>query len=85
MKFLEPNFKEMNGLIPAVIQDYQTNEVFMVGYMTVEALEKTIQVGKVHYYSRKKKRIWLKGEQSGHYQLVKQVFLNCDNTCLYSS
>jgi ATP phosphoribosyltransferase len=70
------------GLIPAVIQDYETGEVLMVGYMNHEAWELTLREGRMHYYSRKKRRIWLKGEQSGHYQFVKEVFLNCDNTCL---
>ena len=78
----DPNFDLMNNLIPAVIQDYETNEVLMVGYLNPEAWELTVSKGKMYYYSRKKKRIWLKGEQSGHYQIVKQIFLNCDNTCL---
>lgn len=78
----QPNFDLNNDLIPAVIQDYQTNEVLMVGYMNNEAWSLTLEVGKVHYYSRKKKRIWLKGEQSGNYQIVKEIYLNCDNTCL---
>ncbi len=77
-----PNFELMNGLLPTVIQDYETNEVLMVGYVNPEAWELILSSGKMHYYSRKKRRIWLKGEQSGHYQLVKQVFLNCDNSCL---
>lgn len=77
-----PDFWLPNRLIPAVIQDHETNEVLMVGYMNPDAWQLTLREGKMHYYSRKKKRIWLKGEQSGHYQFVKQVFLNCDNTCL---
>lgn len=79
---IEPNFDLMGGLIPAVIQNYETNEVLMVGYMNLEAWQLTLHEGRVYYYSRKKKRIWLKGEQSGNYQIVKQVLLNCDNTCL---
>jgi len=77
-----PDFWLTDGLIPAVIQDYETNEVLMVGYMNRDAWQLTLREGRMHYYSRKKKRIWLKGEQSEHHQLVKQVFLNCDNTCL---
>lgn len=77
-----PRFWLLDELIPAVIQDYETHEVLMVGYMNQEAWGLTISTGKTHFYSRKKKRIWLKGEQSGHFQLVRQVLLNCDNTCL---
>ena len=79
---VEPNFAQMNDMIPAVIQDYETNEVLMVGYMNEEAFRRTVSTGKVNYYSRKKKRIWQKGEQSGNYQLVKKIFMNCDNTSL---
>ena len=77
-----PNFDLLEGHVPAVIQDYETGEVLMIGYMNPEAWEATIFTKKVHYYSRKKRRIWLKGEQSGHYQFVKQVFMNCDRTSL---
>ncbi|MCL4528196.1 MAG: ATP phosphoribosyltransferase [Chloroflexi bacterium] len=79
---IEPNFAQMNNLIPAVIQDYENNQVLMVGYMNEDAFRKTLSTGKVHYFSRKKKRIWQKGEQSGNYQLVKKIFMNCDNTSL---
>ena len=77
-----PNFSEVGGQLPVVVQDYLTNEVLMVGYVNQEAWALTRSTGMMHYFSRKKKRIWLKGEQSGNHQIVKQVFLNCDNTCL---
>lgn len=77
-----PNFHLMNGLLPIVIQDHETHEVLMVGYMNQDAWNLTISTGKIHYYSRKKQRIWMKGEQSGNFQYVKDIFLNCDNTCL---
>jgi len=79
---VEPKFAQMNNLIPVVIQDYETNEVLMVGYMNEDSFKQTVSTGKVHYYSRKKKRIWQKGEQSGNYQLVQKIFMNCDNTSL---
>ena len=74
------DFKLMdNGLIPAVVQDYRTNEVLMVAYMNKESYEKTIQTGKMIYYSRSRQELWLKGETSGHYQYVKSLMLDCDN------
>src|SRR5574340_326780 len=76
------NFAKMGGLIPVVIQDYQNNEVLMVGFMDKKAWELTNKTGKVHYWSRKKKRIWLKGEESGHYQYIKEIYLDNDDDSL---
>ncbi len=76
------NFDKMGGLIPVVIQDYQNSEVLMVGFMNEEAWKLTSKTGKVHYWSRKKKRIWMKGEESGHFQLVKEIYLDNDNDSL---
>ena len=76
------NFIKMNGLLPVVIQDYQNDEVLMVGFMNEEAWKKTLQKGKVHYWSRKKKRLWMKGEESKHYQYVKEIYLDNDNDAL---
>ena len=73
------NFEKMNGLVPAVIQDARTNQVLMVGFMNREALEKTLSDKKVTFYSRTKKRLWQKGETSGNFQLIKAVFIDCDN------
>ena len=72
----------MGGLLPAIIQDNQNGEVLMVGFMNEEAWKKTKKTGKVHYYSRKKKRIWIKGEESGHFQHVREVYLDNDNDTL---
>lgn len=77
-----PNFEPMEGLVAVVTQTHDTSKVLMVGYMNQEAWDSTLSTGKVHYYSRKKKRIWVKGEQSGNYQFVKQIFINCDRTSL---
>ncbi len=66
MPKVELNFEKLDGLLPVVIQDYQNSEVLMVGFMNEEAWKLTLLKRKVHYYSRKKKRIWMKGEESGH-------------------
>jgi len=74
--------KYSDGLAPAVIQDYTTNKVLMLGFMNEDALNKTMAEGKVTFFSRSKKRLWTKGEESGHYLLVKQVLSDCDNDTL---
>ena len=74
------DFKLMdNGLIPVVVQGYRTNEVLMVAYMNEESYGKTIECGKMTYYSRSRQELWLKGDTSGHYQYVKKLMLDCDN------
>jgi len=82
-KFIIKNLKfDENGLIPAVIQDYKNNEVLMVAYMNHEAVKKTIETKKAHFYSRSRKKLWLKGESSGHIQKVKEIRFDCDADCL---
>jgi phosphoribosyl-AMP cyclohydrolase len=66
------------GLLTAVIQDAQTREVLMVAFMNREAVEKTLSTGKTHFYSRSRKKLWLKGESSGHFQQVRAVYVDCD-------
>jgi phosphoribosyl-AMP cyclohydrolase len=73
---------DQNELIPAIIQDAENNEVLMMGYMNRLALEKTCETGKVFFWSRSRKKLWTKGETSGHYQLVKEILLDCDADCL---
>ncbi|MDO4166344.1 MAG: bifunctional phosphoribosyl-AMP cyclohydrolase/phosphoribosyl-ATP diphosphatase HisIE [Eubacteriales bacterium] len=68
-----------NGLIPVVVQDYRTSEVLMVAYMNQESYEKTLETGRMTYYSRSRQELWLKGETSGHFQYVKSLMLDCDN------
>lgn len=68
-----------DGLIPAVVQDYKTNEVLMMAYMNQEAFQKTVETGRMTYYSRSRQKLWLKGETSGHYQYVKELKIDCDN------
>ncbi len=72
---LKPN---SDGLIPAVVQDFQTGEVLMVAYMNEESLNATIRTGKMTYFSRSRQALWVKGETSGHYQYVKSLTADCD-------
>ena len=67
------------GLIPAVVQDYKTNEVLMMAYMNKESFEQTIKTGRMTYWSRSRQELWIKGETSGHYQYVKELRLDCDH------
>ncbi|WP_455383508.1 phosphoribosyl-AMP cyclohydrolase [Salinispira pacifica] len=76
---LAPNFEKMNGLIPAVAQEYRTREVLMVAFMNQEAWDLTLTTGYAHYYSRTRKAIWKKGETSGHLQEIREVLIDCDN------
>jgi phosphoribosyl-AMP cyclohydrolase len=69
---------DANGLVPIIVQDHANGEVLMMAYMNREALEKTIATGRVHTYSRSRGRLALKGETSGHFQLVKEVRTDCD-------
>jgi len=79
---MKPDFSKDNGLIPAIIQDYSTNKVLMLGFMDEEAFEKTRKEKKVTFYSRSKKRLWTKGETSGNFLQVKEILLDCDNDTL---
>ena len=72
----------MDGLIPAIAQDYATGEVLMLAYMNDEALAKTRETGKAHYWSRSRKRLWLKGETSGNFQVVKEIRIDCDSDAI---
>lgn len=74
-----PNFDKGDGLVPAVVQDDETGEVLMLAFMNEEAWLKTLATGKAHYWSRSRKSLWLKGESSGHVQLVREIRLDCDD------
>lgn len=71
-----------NGLITAIIQDVRTNEVLMVAHMNRDALMKTVESGMTHFWSRSRKKLWLKGESSGHTQTVRGIFVDCDGDAL---
>ena len=68
-----------DSLLPCIAQEHESNEVLMLAYMNKEALELSIQTGIAHYYSRSKRRLWKKGEQSGNVQEIKEILLDCDN------
>ena len=77
----EPKF-DGNGLITAISQDAEGGEILMVAYMNAEALKLTIETGNAVFFSRSRKKLWRKGEQSGHIQKVKQILVDCDQDCL---
>ncbi|OPX26364.1 MAG: bifunctional phosphoribosyl-AMP cyclohydrolase/phosphoribosyl-ATP pyrophosphatase, partial [Campylobacteraceae bacterium 4484_166] len=72
------DFSKQNGLVPAVVQDHNTNEVLMVAYMNKEALKLSIKTSKTHFFSRSKNRLWQKGESSGHTQTIVSMMADCD-------
>lgn len=67
-----------DGLVPAIAQESETGDTLMVAWMNRDALTETVATGRAVYWSRSRRQIWRKGEQSGHYQQVKQLFLDCD-------
>lgn len=75
----ELDFEKTGGLIPAIVQDYKSGDVLMMAYMNSEAWNTTLSTGRATYYSRSRKTLWVKGETSGHLQLVKEIRIDCDN------
>ncbi len=78
MKVLDEIKYDEKGLVPAIIQDYQSGEVLMLAYMNRESIQKTLSLGKTCFWSRSRQEFWIKGESSGHVQLVKEVYVDCD-------
>lgn len=82
VKIAQRTVKKLNfnseGLIPAIIQDYKTKEVLMMAYMNLGSLKRTLKVGRTCYWSRSRKKYWVKGETSGHFQIVKGIYYDCD-------
>jgi phosphoribosyl-AMP cyclohydrolase / phosphoribosyl-ATP pyrophosphohydrolase len=76
------DYSKLNGLVPAIIQDAQTNKVLMLGFMNEEAYKKTVEIGKVTFFSRTKNRLWTKGEESGNFLNVVEILPDCDNDTL---
>ncbi|MFZ1128891.1 phosphoribosyl-AMP cyclohydrolase [Methanoregula sp.] len=70
------------GLIPVIVQDAKTRNVLMMAYANEEAVRLTETTGYAHYYSRSRKKLWKKGEESGHFQKVEQILVDCDEDCL---
>ena len=73
-----PDFTRGDGLVPAIAQDAQSGEVLMMAYMNAESYAETLATGRAVYYSRSRKRLWRKGEESGNVQLVKSIYVDCD-------
>ncbi|MBE0684768.1 MAG: phosphoribosyl-AMP cyclohydrolase [Anaerolineaceae bacterium] len=73
---------DQNGLIPALIQDHDTKQVLMLGWMNTIALEKTLETGLITFWSRSRKKLWTKGESSGNYLSLKKLFVDCDQDSL---
>ena len=71
--------KSDDGLIPAIVQDYKTNEILMLAYINQLAWEETLKSGKAHYWSRSRSALWLKGESSGHIQKIHEILVDCDD------
>ena len=76
------NWEKVDGLVPAIVQDYQSSQVLMMGYMNPAALEKTGETGNVTFFSRTKERLWTKGETSGNVLQLQNIALDCDNDTL---
>ena len=76
---VEPDFEKSGGLIPAIAQDYATGDVLMLAYMNREAWQHTLSSGKATYWSRSRNSLWIKGETSGHVQLVREIIIDCDD------
>jgi phosphoribosyl-AMP cyclohydrolase len=78
------DFKKGNGLIPVVVQDFESKQLLMLAYANKEAVEKTLSTGYAHYWSRSRNKLWMKGETSGHTQKIKKILVDCDyDTLLY--
>ena len=83
MNWVINNIKfDEKGLVSAIIQDYQTKEILMFAFMNKESLEITLKEKKCCYYSRSRKKLWLKGEESGNFQFVKDVRVDCDQDAI---
>jgi phosphoribosyl-AMP cyclohydrolase len=79
---MDLNFSKPEGLIPAVVQDYSSGRVLMVGYMNAEAFSRTVETGFATFYSRSRRKLWLKGATSGHRLVVKEISTDCDQDAL---
>ncbi len=73
---------DSQGLVPAIVQDVRNLEILMMAWMSKDALKMTLSTGKVHFWSRSRQKIWLKGEESGHYQWIREIWLDCDGDAL---
>ncbi len=79
---MDLDFRKLDGILPAVIQDYRTGRVLMLGFMNEEAWRKTLETGHAVFFSRSRNKLWLKGESSGHKLVVKEITTDCDQDSL---
>jgi len=70
--------KDRDGLLPAIVQDAESGDVLMLAYINKQSWEKTLSTGKAHYWSRSRQKLWLKGESSGHVQIIREILVDCD-------
>jgi phosphoribosyl-AMP cyclohydrolase len=73
------NFEKCGGLIPTIVQDFETGEVFMLAFMNEKAWQETLDTGQATYWSRTRQELWVKGQTSGNVQLVKEIRIDCDD------
>jgi phosphoribosyl-AMP cyclohydrolase len=71
--------KNTDGLLPAIVQEYESGDILMLAYINRESWERTLTTGKAHFWSRSRKKIWLKGESSGHVQIIRDILIDCDD------
>ena len=76
---LKLDFNKTGGLVPAIVQDFQTGEILMLAYMNPEAFNATLSTGIATYYSRSRQSLWVKGETSGNIQRIKEIYIDCDD------
>ena len=79
---LRPDFGKCDGLLPVIAQDDTTGDVLMMAYMNEEAYDETLKTSRAVYYSRSRNKLWRKGEESGHVQMVRTIFIDCDSDTL---
>ena len=78
ISFIDSLKFDERGLIPVIVQDYENGDVLMLAYMNKDTLRQTIETGKATYWSRSRQKVWVKGETSGHFQIVKEIYYDCD-------
>lgn len=76
---MSPDFSKQNGLLPVIAQCAVSGKVLMLAYMNELAWQKTIETGKAHYWSRSRQKLWMKGEESGNVQLIRDIYVDCDS------
>ena len=75
---IRPDFEKGDGLIPCIVQDAESGQVLMLGYMNEESLQRTMETGLATYWSRSRQELWVKGETGGHFQHVQEILIDCD-------